>query len=100
MPQDGADLNNMSKITNDNSDYLNVDNVQDVSMIPIDYQISSNTQDMQHFKMPHLKSMPVNIFSSPDLEELAFPHLYPFGTHGRPKQPTIHQPPSQRVCRG
>lgn len=69
--------------------------MQEISLVPSDYQFSNNSDEYPEYKMPIMRGEPINIFNSPYLEELAFPHLYPFGTHGlrynRPQQPTITQ---------
>ena len=62
-------------------------NVQHLSMIPTDYIIpSSHKKDKQEhvptFTVPYFEVQPINIFQHKTAEELAFPHLFPYGING------------------
>lgn len=71
-------------------------NMHDIGVIPIDYQLpTQDCETLKSVRLPIFKDSLVNIFSSPNLEELVFPNLYPYGTHGlrheRAEQPSIAQ---------
>lgn len=74
----------------------NIDcDIQEFGLIPDDYQmkLSGTIESCPTFTLPHISDSPLNIFQSHTIEELAFPILYPFGTHGlrhhRDSQPTL-----------
>ncbi|MCG8079346.1 MAG: AAA family ATPase, partial [Candidatus Thiodiazotropha taylori] len=54
----------------------------EISLVPLDYQIQRKQQDIPCVRLPTIKNKPVNIFNSSNLEELAFPQLYPYGRNG------------------
>ncbi len=68
---------------------------QEFGLIPNDYQmkLSGTIESCPTFTLPHISDSPLNIFQSHTIEELAFPILYHFGTHGlrhhRDSQPTL-----------
>jgi hypothetical protein len=93
---DEMDLDLIGKSQLNSSSGLEEDTeMQEISFVPSDYQFSNSFDEYPEYKMPIMRGEPINIFNSPNLEEMAFPILYPFGTHGlrynRPQQPTITQ---------
>ena len=60
----------------------------------MDFQIpEEESKIMSKYRLPYMTNAPIDIFRCQNLEEMAFPKLYPYGTHGlkydRFKQPTI-----------
>jgi flagellar basal body-associated protein FliL len=51
--------------------------MHDIGVIPIDYQLpTQDCETLKSVRLPIFKDSLVNVFSSPNLEELAFPNLY------------------------
>jgi hypothetical protein len=63
------------------SDVHTVGSFETVALTPADYTVPLGKQDDDRIRlrMPRIANQPVNIFSTPNVEELAFPELYPFG---------------------
>ena len=69
---------------------------QELCLVPTDLQIrTTNDSEIPTAKLPTVSSQPVNIFTSSNLEETAFPQIYPYGSYGlnhpREQQPTTQE---------
>lgn len=76
----------MSKDTTEENDIL-ISNNDEFSAIPIDYAPPDvDIADLINSKTPHLKlpicKEPVSAYELINGEEVAFPHLFPFGING------------------
>ena len=102
QPVSDASIASHSSFSNDisaesPSQYSNTEvETQDIGFIPIDHQVQADAKiDYPIAKLPIISNPPLNIFTDINIEELAFPMLYPYGTNGfhhpRPQQPTAFQ---------
>ena len=78
--------------------------MEELSIIVNDYTIpeeNKNTQvkNLPKIKLPILKNEPVNIFKEHNTEELAFPHLFPYGINAYSKVSAIVSLKQYFTCR-